>query len=304
MLKKLKKVVKDPKLILEYLLDFRIFRVLPDELYLKIKYRIRMGEILNLTTPETFNEKLHWLKLYAWKPEYTRMVDKYEVRNYIKEMIGEGYSVPLLGVYDSFEDVDFDMLPNEFVLKPNHTSGNIFICKDKSKIDYKKLKKEVNRWLKRKYYWFHRERPYKNVKPRILCEKYLVDELGQELKDYKVFCFNGVPGFIQVDFNKSTDYTRNLYDPDWNYIPVTYRHPTDPNKLIMKPTNLEEMLEIAEKLSRGFPFLRIDFFNIHQKLYITELTFYPEAGFGTFEPETYNYKFGSWIKLPNKLFKD
>ena len=146
-----------------------------------------MMEKLNLNNPKTFNEKLQWLKLNDRKPEYKNMVDKYEVRKYIADKIGEEYLIPLLGVWDKFEDIDFEQLPNQFVLKPNHTSGNVFICKDKSKINYEKLKKEVNSWLNRKYYWVHREWPYKNIKPRIICEKYLVDESGVELKDYKLF---------------------------------------------------------------------------------------------------------------------
>ena len=140
MLKRIKKAIKNPKLILLFFLNSRIFRLLPDDLYLKIKYRLTMGRKLDLNNPETFNQKLQWLKLYDRKPEYTQMVDKYEVRKYIKEIIGEEYLISL-GVYDSFEEIDFDNLPDEFVLKPNHTSGNVFICKDKSKIDYKKLKR-------------------------------------------------------------------------------------------------------------------------------------------------------------------
>src|SRR5690554_2515997 len=213
MIKKVVKGIKYPKLILLYILNFKLFKFIPDKFYLKIKYRLKMGKKLDLNNPKTFNEKLQWLKLYDRKPEYTQMVDKYEVRKYIKDVIGEEYLIPLLGIYDSFEDIDFDKLPNEFVLKPNHTSGNVFICKDKSKIDYKKLKKGVSRWLKREYYWVHREWTYKNIKPRVICEKYL----QENITDYKFMCFNGEPKLIQIHRNRgSKNKTLDFYDINWN----------------------------------------------------------------------------------------
>jgi len=305
MLKRIKKAIKNPKLILLFFLNSRIFRLLPDDLYLKIKYRLTMGRKLDLNNPETFNQKLQWLKLYDRKPEYTQMVDKYEVRKYIKEIIGEEYLIPLLGVYDSFEEIDFDNLPDEFVLKPNHTSGDIFICKNKSKIDYKKLKKEVNRWLKREYYWLHREWPYKNVKPRILCEKYLVDESGKELIDYKFMCFNGEVKCIFVCSNRNSPLGLNIdiYNVDWNLMP--FGRPNSPRTgvKIPKPRNFNKMIEFAEKLAKDIPFVRVDFYEVDGHLYFGELTFYPGAGFEEFTPEKYDYVLGSWLELPSGRIK-
>jgi len=301
MLKKVIKLFKNPKLAVLYGLDIRIFKILPDDIFLKIKYKLHIGKKLNLTTPQTFNEKLQWLKLYDRNPIYTQLVDKYEVRKYISKTIGEDYLIPLIGVWDKFEDIDFSKLPNQFVLKPNHTSGNIFICKDKSNIDYVKLKKEVNMWLKRRYYWVHREWPYKNVKPRIICEKYMVDESGVELKDYKIFCFSGEPKIIQVDYNRFTSHKRNLYDTEWNYINASIKYPTDPNIKIKKPEKLNIMLDLARVLAKDYPHVRIDFYSIKDKVYFGEMTFYHGAGFETFNPEDFQIQMGEWIKLPYNL---
>ena len=303
MLKRIKKAIKNPKLILLFFLNSRIFRLLPDDLYLKIKYRLTMGRKLDLNNPETFNQKLQWLKLYDRKPEYTQMVDKYEVRKYIKEIIGEEYLIPLLGVYDSFEEIDFDNLPDEFVLKPNHTSGDVFICRDKSKIDYKKLRNEVNKWLKREYFWLHREWPYKNVKPRILCEKYLVDESGKELIDYKFMCFNSEVKCIFVCSNRNSPLGLNIdiYNVDWNLMPFGIPNSPRTGVKIPKPRNFNKMIEFAEKLAKDIPFIRVDFYEVDGHLYFGELTFYPGAGFEEFTPEKYDYVLGSWIELPKNV---
>ena len=271
---------------------------LPDKLFLKIKFRYHFGHKLYLNNPKTFNEKLQWLKLNNRKPEYTQLVDKYEVRKYIKEKIGDEYLIPLLGVYNNFDEINFAELPNQFVLKPNHTSGNVFICRDKSKIDYIKLKKEVDLWLKRKYYWLHREWPYKNVKPKIVCEKFMVDESEKDLKDYKVFCFNGTPKLIQVDYNRFSGHKRNLYDVNWGYVPASFQYSSDPNVKISKPHKLEKVLKLAEKLAKEHPFIRVDFYIINNEIYFGEITFYPEAGFGKFEPKDISNEMGGWINLP------
>ncbi|MCU9942847.1 glycosyl transferase, partial [Bacillus pacificus] len=212
MINKIIKGIRNPKRAILYILGTKISKVIPDKTYLEIKYKLTTGKKLDFENPKTFNEKLQWLKLHNRNPEYTTMVDKFEVRKYIADKIGEEYLIPLIGVYDSFEEIDFEVLPNQFVLKPNHTSGNVYICKDKSKINYKELKKEINMWLKRKYYWMHREWPYKNVKPKIVCEKYMVDESGTELKDYKMYCFNGETKIIQVDYDRFNGHKRNLYN--------------------------------------------------------------------------------------------
>ena len=296
---KLLKRIINPRLILLDILNLKLCRNIPDHLFLKIKYRLRMGKNLHLSNPITFNEKIQWLKLYDRKPEYTRMVDKYEVRHYVKDVIGEEYLIPLLGVYNSFNDIDFEGLPNQFVLKPNHTSGDIFICLDKSQIDFVKLRKQVHRWLKRDYFWVHREWPYKNIKPRILCEKYLVDGSGNPPKDYKFMCFNGKVKCICVcsDRHSSDGLKIDFYDPDWNVMPVR-RKMFPPSGKNNKPNNYQKMIDIAEKLSAGTIFLRVDLYDVDNKLYFGELTFYPASGYGEFEPESYDYLFGNWIELP------
>ncbi|EYE87682.1 glycosyl transferase [Fervidicella metallireducens AeB] len=276
----------------------------PDKLYLRLQYKNFTGKKLDLNNPQTFNEKLQWLKLYDRNPLYTQLVDKYEVRKYIAETIGEEYLIPLIGVWDKFEDIDFSKLPNQFVLKPNHTSGNIFICKDKSKIDYVELRKEVNMWLKRRYYWVHREWPYKNVKPRIICEKYMVDESSVELKDYKFMCFNGEVkcSFVCLNRYSSNGLNVDFYDMDWNPMPFE-RHYASSGTVITKPKNFDKMVKFAEKLSKDMSFVRVDFYETNGQLYFGELTFYPGSGFEEFTPESYDYLLGSWIKLPSKIDK-
>jgi len=295
---RIRKVIMNPKLAFLYMFNYKIFRLLPDKTYLKIKYYLKMDKKLNIETPKTNNEKLQWLKLYDRKPEYTNMVDKYEVRKYIAEKIGEEYLIPLLGVWDKFEDIDFERLPNQFVLKPNHTSGNVFICKDKSKVNYEELKKEVCSWLKREYYWIHREWPYKNIKPRIICEKYLVDESETELKDYKFLCFNGEVKCSFVCLNRnSTGLNVDFYDMDWRPMPFE-RHYPNSGTVTHKPKNYDKMIKFSKLLSKDIIFVRVDFYEANGRLYFGELTFFPGSGFEEFTPESYDYLLGSWIKLP------
>ena len=294
MFSKILKAICKPKLIALYILNFKMFRLLPDDIFLRIKYRLIMGKPLDLKKPKTFNEKLQWLKLYDRKPEYTKLVDKYEVRKYIAETIGEQYLIPLLGVYDSFDDIDFDTLPNQFVLKPNHTSGNVFICKDKLKIDFNKLRKKVNKWLKREYYWLHREWPYKNVKPRIICEKFLEDNIT----DYKFMCFHGEPKLIQIHRNRGRkDQTLDFYDVNWNKTEIRRDKPTS-QEFIPKPKNLDEMLSIARILSKDEIHVRIDLYEVEGKVYFSEKTFFSASGFSKFAKEEYDELIGRWIKLP------
>ena len=295
---KLIKGIKNPRLIFMYFLGFKICRIIPDSIYLKIEYKIKMRKELNLLNPKTFNEKLQWLKLHDRKPEYTNMADKYEVRKYITEKIGEEYLIPLLGVWDKFEDIDFEQLPNQFVLKPNHTSGNIYICKDKNKINYEELKKEVNSWLKREYYWVHREWVYKNIKPKIICEKYVVDESKTELKDYKFLCFNGQAkcSFVCLNRHLPTGLNVDFYDMDWDPMPFE-RHYPNSGSVIPKPKNYDKMIMFSEILSKDIIFVRVDFYEANDRLYFGELTFFPGSGFEEFTPDSYDYLLGSWIKL-------
>ena len=278
----------------------RVCRMIPDKMWLQIKYVVRMGKFPNLNHPKTFNEKIQWLKLHNRKPEFSAMVDKYEVKKLIAEQIGEEYLIPTLGVWDKIEEVDFDTLPNQFVIKCTHDSGGLVICKDKQNLDLEKAKKKISSSLSNNYYWHGREWPYKSVKPRIIAEQYMVDESGVELKDYKIFNFGGEPKLIQVDFNRFVKHTKNIYDTQWNYQNVAINYPTDPNVDIKKPECLDKMLELARELSKGIPFLRTDFYVINGKIYFGELTFSPGSGFMKMTPESFDLEMGSWIPLPDK----
>ena len=279
-----------------------LVRVLPDSTFLKLKYRYRMGKRLNLKKPTTFNEKLQWLKLYDRKPEYTTMVDKYEVKKYVANKIGTEYVIPTLGIWDKFEDIDFDSLPNKFVLKCTHDSGGLCICKDKSKFDIIKAKQKINKALKRNYYCLGREWPYKNVKPRIIAEQYMEDTKTSELRDYKFFTFNGEAKilFIATDRQKKNEETKfDFFDMEFNHLPFTNGHP-NAKILPQKPERFEEMRILAQKLSKDIPHLRVDFYEVDGKVYFGELTFYHWNGMVKFDPEEWDYKIGSWINLPSQ----
>lgn len=277
-----------------------------DKQYLKLLFPMRVGYKLNLDNPQTFNEKLQWLKLNYHKPEFTTMVDKYLAKEYVANKIGAEHVIPLLGVWNKPEDIDFDKLPNQFVLKCNHTSGvGLIICKDKNMLDKNKAIEELTRGLKDNYYKRNYEWPYKDVKRVIIAEEYKEDESGFELKDYKLYCFNGEPKFCQVDFGKSKgktrrDFTRNIYDMDWNLLDVKYSHPNDPQRIIQKPSQFEQMKEFARILSQGEPFMRTDFYNIGDNILFSEITFYPIAGMGIFNPKSWDKKLGEMIKLPKR----
>lgn len=302
MLGKIIKALNRPQVVLLHIINKINFKIIPDAIFLKLKYKLMTEKKLDLDAPKTFNEKLQWLKLHDRKPEYTLMVDKYEVRRYIANTIGEEYLIPLLGVYNSFEEIDFDLVPNQFVLKPNHTSGNIFICKDKSKIDFAGLKREVSKWLRLRYYWVHREWPYKNIKPRIICEQYMVEESGVELKDYKLMCFNGEVKCVFVCLNRYSRKGMNIdvYDANWQLMPFGRKYHSNSGRRIGKPKNFAKMIEFAERLSKNIPFLRVDFYEVKGQLYFGELTFYPGSGYEEFSPESYDHLLGSWLELPEK----
>ena len=258
-----------------------------------------MGKWLNFKNPQTYNEKLQWLKLYNRKPEYTRMVDKYEAKKYVAEIIGEEHIIPTLGVWDSVDEIDFNTLPQQFVLKCTHDSGGIVICKDKSLLDIDAAKRKLRKGLKHNYYYQNREWPYKDVKPRIIAEQYMEDESGYELKDYKWFCFDGVPKalFIATDRGAANEETKfDFFDADFNHLPFTNGHP-NATRTIAKPKGFEKMKKLAAILSKGHPHLRVDFYDINGHIYFGELTFYHWSGMVKFEPEEWDYTFGSWIDL-------
>ena len=302
---KIIKYIKKPSNVLLYLMNKNFFKWIPDEKYITIKYKLEMNQKLNLKEPKTFNEKLQWLKLYDRNPEYTKMVNKYEAKKYVADIIGQEYIISTLGVWDKFEDIEFDKLPKQFVLKPTHTSGNVFICKDKEKINYKQLRKMINKWLKRDYYLVHREWPYKNIKPKIIAEQYMVDDSGMKLKDYKFFCFNGIAQTILVCSNRNGSFKNtNFYDISWNLQPFTREKHKNSTEQIKKPKNLDEMITVAEKLSKDIPFVRVDLYEINGKVYFGELTFYPSSGFEGFEPEEWDKKLGDMLELPTKNISD
>lgn len=271
-----------------------------DRLYIRLDYFSVMKHFPNLKNPQTFNEKLQWLKLNDKHEEYTRLVDKYEVKNYVCQVLGEEFIIPTLGVWNSFDDIDFTMLPNQFVLKATHDSGGIVLVKDKNKLDLKAAKKKLERSLKRNYYYEHREYPYKNVEPRIIAEKLLTDADNHDLKDYKFMCFNGVCKMIFVCSNRSKHNVNvDFFDPQWNHLPFK-RHYNNSSIPIQKPRNLEKMISLAEKISHNIvsPFVRIDFYEIINKIYFGEITFFPGAGLEEFTPHKWDNIIGNLLKLP------
>lgn len=278
------------------------FNILPDELYLKIMYWASLGKKLDLKDPKAFNEKLQWLKLYNRDPEYTKMVDKFEAKKYVADIIGEEYIIPTLGVWDNADDVDFAALPDKFVIKCTHNSGKgMYICKDKSQMDETAVREGLRAGLRQNYYKRGREWPYKNVKPRIIAEQYMEDEKTAELRDYKFMCFDGEVKslFVCSDrFSKDSLHV-TFFDRDWNHLPFERQYPLKKDG-IDKPQNLDLMIKLAEKLSADIPFLRVDLYEINGKIYFGELTFFPGGGNEAFTPEEWDYKFGSYIKLPNK----
>lgn len=271
---------------------------LPDKIYLKILYKILVGKKLDLRNPKTFNEKLQWLKLYDRKLEYIQMVDKYEAKNYVAKIIGKKYIIPTLGKWDKFEDIDFSKLPNQFVLKCTHDSGGLVICKDKSKFNINEAKRKINNSLKRNYFYSGREWPYKQVRPRIIAEEYIKEDGKEELTDYKLMSFNGK---VRITFTCTNRYSQKgmnitFFNNDWEKLPFKRKYPSS-NANINKPETFKTMIELAEKLSAGVPFLRVDFYEVNGKIYFGELTFYPGSGFEKFEPEEWDYNLGKWIKL-------
>lgn len=274
--------------------------MIPDKLYLKIIYKRITGENLNINHPKNFNEKLQWLKLYDRNPEYTKYVDKYRVKKIMEKLLGDEYIIPVLGVWDSFEEINISSLPDSFVLKTTHDSGGVIICKNKKDFDFSNAKNILNKSLSRNYYWIRREFPYKNVKPQIMAEEYMTDDTGNQLKDYKIFVFGGKAEYIQVDYDRFTDHHRNFYSRDWEYLPFTTLYPTNKDKIIERPKKLEELLGAAEKISntlRNPSFLRVDFYVVEDKIYFGEVTFYHGAGVEKFYPNEYNYILGEKIVL-------
>ena len=278
-----------------------IYRVMPETLYLRFVYRIKVQRKLNLDNPSRYNEKLQWLKLNDHNPDYTQMVDKYRVRGYIKQKIGEQYLIPLIGVWNDPDEIEFDKLPNQFVLKCNHDSQGIVICKDKSSLDIESAVRKLKKALKRNFYYLTKEWPYKNVSPCIIAEKYMEDSSG-ELKDYKVLCFNGIPKLIEVHSGRfKGKHTQDIFDQNWDKTNIHQTKVGIPNSDMpeARPSVLEEMLRLSSVLSEGIPHVRIDWYVIENRLYFGEITFFDASGFDDFEPDEWNDVLGDWIDLKN-----
>ncbi len=293
----------------------RISPIIPDKLYLSVLYRINFGYWMNFKKPLSFNEKLQWLKLYDRKPEYIKMVDKYEAKKYVASLIGEEHIIPTYGVWSEYRDINFHKLPNQFVLKCTHDSGGVVICKDKSSFNYLSAKNKLTKSLKKKYFWEGREWPYKFVKPQIIAEKFLSSLSNnntdnnkdyesrnpgetKEIMDYKFFCFNGKVEFFKIDIDRFQAHKANYYDLDFNLLP--FREKALPNfkdYQLELPDNFHEMIRYAERIANGIKFARIDFYDVDEHIYFGEITFYPAAGLGQFVPNKYDLEIGNKLSI-------
>lgn len=277
-----------------------MYKNMPDDEYLKRQYKAIMGKELNLDNPITLNEKIQWLKIHDRKPTYSTMVDKYAAKKYVSEIIGDKYIIPTIGVWDSVKDIDFNMLPDQFVLKCTHNSHCLVICTDKSKLDIKKAKKKLSKGLKQEYHYRFREWAYKDVKPRIIAEKYLEDETGY-LTDYKFYCFNGKADCVLTCFDRMYGDTKfYFFDRNWELKRYNKMGKEAPEGFTKpKPKGIDEMFHLADKLAAasGASFIRVDFYNVYGEIYFGELTLYPTAGYDTGRlPET-DVLFGQKLKL-------
>jgi len=283
-----------------YMAEYGVFNWMPDKPYLKLMFWARMGRRLNLDKPRTFNEKLQWLKLNDRKTVYTQLVDKYEAKKYMEQVIGSDYVIPTIGVWESFDEIDFEQLPERFVLKCTHDSGGLVICNDKRKLDIQCAREKINKSLNTNYYFRAREWPYKDVKPRIIAEEYL-ESLQQDgdLLDYKVFCFNSVPKIILVCSERFSNdgLKEDFYDIDWKHLNIQRVKHKNSTKLHQRPLNLDKMIELAKRLSAISPFLRVDFYELNGKVYCGELTFFPASGFEGFRPEHIDDELGKYLYL-------
>lgn len=276
-----------------------LLRWVPDKIFLKIAYRSELHQRLDLLNPISFSEKIQWLKLYDRKPIYVHMVDKYLVKDIVAQKIGKEYVIPTYGLWNNANDINFDQLPNSFVLKCNHDSGGVVICRDKKNLNQHETIIKLNACMQRNAYYSTREWPYKNVKRKIIAEELLVDPDYEDLVDYKFYCFHGEPIYCQVIKNRNKDGTIDFYDMEWNIMPFTgLGLKAKKGTGIQKPINFEKMMEIAKQLSKDTFFVRIDLYNISGKIYFGEFTLYPTSGFGRFIPNEWNTIIGEMINLP------
>lgn len=277
----------------------KISHCLSDKLYLKLQYRSNFHKKLNLKDPKTFNEKLQWLKLFNRDLNYPKMVDKYDVRNYISDIIGEEYLIPCLGVWNSADEIDYKILPEKFVLKCTHDSGSVMVC-NKQTLDINQVKKHFDKKITSNMFWWGREWPYKNLKPKIIAEQFMQDESG-ELRDYKFMCFNGEVKCIFICSDRFSEKGLHVtfFDKEWNVLPFERSFPSV-KEGFPQPKNYDMMVTLAEKLSKDIPFVRVDFYEINNKIYFGELTFFPGNGMESFQPEEWDLVLGDWIELPEQ----
>lgn len=299
-----KKLRTIPARALRYFLNHSsIAKSIPDRVYLNMVYFLTFGVRPNLKNPVLFNEKMQWLKLHDRNSKYTVAADKFRMKEFVNKTIGEGHVFPVIGVYNHFDEIDFNKLPNSFVLKTNHDSGSVVICKDKHKFDKNKARKKITRSLKRDYFFVGREWPYKNIRKCIFAEKYMVDAESNDLVDFKLFVFNGKAEYVQIDYDRFIDHHRNFYDLNWNYIPFTTCYPTDSNHKCKRPKKLDEMVKYAEKIASELdtpPFVRVDCYYVDETVYIGEITFYHGGGMERFYPQRWNKRLGDKIVLKVK----
>lgn len=289
--------LRSPKKTIIYIMNKGYCGFVSDGLFLRLKYRLVIGRRLNLKNPKTFNEKLQWLKINDRNDIYAKLVDKYEVKKHVAEKIGEEYIIPTIGVYNKFGEIDFEKLPEQFVIKCTHDSGGLVICKDKNRFDKVAAEKKIKKSLRRKYYRHSREWSYKNVKPRVIVEKYMENKDNDELTDYKVMCFNGKAKMIFTCTERFGDGLKvTFFDLDWKKLPFERHYPAS-KKDIPRPKNLKKMIELSEKLAEGLTFVRMDWYEINGKLYFGEYTFYPGSGMEEFTPEEWDRRLGDMMDL-------
>ena len=273
-----------------------------DEEFIKKAYLINTGRCLDLYNPVSYTEKLQWLKLYDHNPRYTAMVDKYAAKEIVASIIGAQYVIPTLGLWSSADDIDFEVLPNSFVLKCTHDSGSTILCKDKNNANLPKMRKKLKKYIKRNYYHCSREWPYKNVLPQIIAEPYMEDSEDRELRDYKFFTFNGEPRILYITQGRGNkeETVADFYDMEFNHLNIEVDHKMSKNPP-HPPQNFNLMKKLAKELSKGTPQLRVDFYEVNGKVYFGEMTFFHCSGFNLFKPIEWENKLGEWVKLPEKI---
>lgn len=294
----IKYYLKNPRKLVEAICKRRFIGMfISDKLYLKIIWRLRHSTKLDMLNPSTFNEKIQKLKITNRKEEYILYADKLAARKFVSEKIGDKYLIPLLGVWKSSKEIEFDKLPDKFVIKCNHGSGYNIICTDKAILDFQTMQKQLTKWMRTNYYIAGREWVYKRIPRRIFAEKYVIDSVKKDLLDYKFFCFSGEPYIIQVDYDRFTEHKRNFYSLDWEFQDFTVCYPNHPEIQIQKPEKLQEMILVARTLAKGIPFVRIDLYEADKQVYFGEMTFYPGNGHEKISPKAFDKKLSDLLLI-------